>query len=153
MAWRGGCSAPARRDAEELGRLERSLAIQATPEGVSLIRTGKLDKPATAAARRLAEQAREEIVEYLAGQRAFFSVPVDLSGTPDFQRRVLEAAQRHPLRRGPPVCVDRRAHRPSARGARGGHGARAESGAAHRAVPPRVAQRRRARRLSASAGG
>ena len=86
-----------RRDAEELGRLERSLAIQATPEGVSLIRTGKLDKPATAAARRLAEQAREEIVEYFAGRRAFFSVPIDLSGTPDFQRRVLEAAKRIPF--------------------------------------------------------
>ena len=81
------------RDAEALGRLERSLVIQATPEGVSLIRTGKLDKPATAEARRLAEQAREEIVEYLAGRRAFFSVPIDLSGTPDFQRRVLEAAK------------------------------------------------------------
>jgi O-6-methylguanine DNA methyltransferase len=86
-----------RRDAEELARLERSLAIQATPEGVSLIRTGKLDKPATAAARRLAEQAREEIVEYFAGRRAFFSVPIDLSGTPDFQRRVLEAAKRIPF--------------------------------------------------------
>ena len=86
-----------RHDAEELGRLERSLAIQATPEGVSLIRTGKLDKPATAAARRLAEQAREEIVEYFAGRRAFFSVPIDLSGTPDFQRRVLEAAKRIPF--------------------------------------------------------
>jgi len=86
-----------RRDAEGLARLERSLAIQATPQGVSLIRTGALDKPATAAARRLAEQAREEIAEYLAGQRAFFSVPVDLSGTPDFQRRVLEAAKRIPF--------------------------------------------------------
>lgn len=86
-----------RRDAKELARLERSLAIQATPAGVSLIRTGKLDKPATAAARRLAEQAREEIVEYFAGRRAFFSVPIDLSGTPDFQRRVLEAAKRIPF--------------------------------------------------------
>src|SRR5262245_12802201 len=86
-----------RRDAEDLARLERSLAIQATPEGVSLIRTGAIDKPATAAARRLAEQAREEIAEYLAGQRVFFSVPVDQSGTPPFQRRVLEAARRIPF--------------------------------------------------------
>ena len=97
MAWPRRVLGARRRDAEELGRLERSLAIQATPEGVSLIRTGKLDKPATAAARRLAEQAREEIVEYFAGRRAFFSVPIDLSGTPDFQRRVLEAAKRIPF--------------------------------------------------------
>src|SRR5262245_45521511 len=86
-----------RRDAEDLARLERSLAIQATPEGVSLIRTGAIDKPATAAARRLAEQAREEIAECFGGRRAFFSVPVDLSGTPEFQRRVLEAARRIPF--------------------------------------------------------
>ena len=36
-------------------------------------------------------------MEYFAGRRAFFSVPIDLSGTPDFQRRVLEAAKRIPF--------------------------------------------------------
>jgi len=80
-----------------LARLERSLAIQATPRGVSLIRVGRLPKPATATARRLAEQAREEIHEYLRGQRAFFRVPVDLVTMPDFQRRVLEAARQIPF--------------------------------------------------------
>ena len=83
-----------RRDAEELGRLERSLAIQATPEGVSLIRTGVLDRPATAAARRLAEQAREEIAEYFAGRRRRFELDVDLQLVSDFTRRVLEATRR-----------------------------------------------------------
>jgi O-6-methylguanine DNA methyltransferase len=46
----------------------------------------------TAAARRLVERARLELTEYLTGQRSFFSVPVDLSGVPEFQRRVLDAA-------------------------------------------------------------
>src|SRR3989442_3108806 len=78
-------------------RLERSLPIQATPRGVCLIRVGRLPKPATATARRLAEQAREEIHEYLRGQRAFFRVPVDLVTMPDFQRRVLEAARQIPF--------------------------------------------------------
>src|SRR6266542_1566114 len=76
----------------DLGELGNRLAIQATPHGVSLIRTGRLEQPASAAARRLAERAREEIVEYLRGKRAFFSVPVDLSEAGAVQRRGLEAA-------------------------------------------------------------
>ena len=84
-------------DSASLARLERRLGIEATSEGVCLIRAGKREKPPTAAARRLAEQARVEIAEYLAGRRAFFSVPVDLSRTPDFQRRVLEAARHIPF--------------------------------------------------------
>jgi O-6-methylguanine DNA methyltransferase len=78
-------------------KLESRLSIQATPRGVSLIRAGRRERLTTAAGRRLAERAREEIFEYLSGQRAFFSVPVDLSATPDFQRRVLEAARRIPF--------------------------------------------------------
>lgn len=86
-------AAAARESETELTRLERRLAIEATPRGISLVRTGRVGQPATAAARRLTEQAREEIHEYLRGQRAFFRVPVDLTAVPDFQRRVLEAAQ------------------------------------------------------------
>src|SRR5207253_2176916 len=85
--------AVARKSEGDFLRLERSLAIQATPSGVCLIRAGRLEAPVTAAARRLAEQAKEEIHEYLRGQRAFFGVSVDLSTVPDFQRRVLEAAR------------------------------------------------------------
>ncbi len=81
----------------DLGELERRLAIQATPRGVSLIRIGRVEKPANGMARRLAERAREEIAEYLHGKRAFFSVPVDLSEAPAFQRRVLEAARQIPF--------------------------------------------------------
>jgi len=46
--------------------------------------------------RRLAERAREELAEYLAGTRTFFSVPVDLSGIPEFQGEILAAAARIP---------------------------------------------------------
>lgn len=87
----------AAQDTEGLLKLERRLGIEATPRGVSLIRAGAVEKPATAAARRLAEQARQELVEYLGGKRAFFSVPVDLSEVPDFQRRVLETARTIPF--------------------------------------------------------
>lgn len=83
--------------AGELSRLEARLGIEATSRGISLIRPGRLEPPATAAARRLVAQARHEIAEYLSGKRAFFSVPVDLAGAPAFQRRVLEAARRIPF--------------------------------------------------------
>ena len=83
--------------AREAGRLLDRISIQATPEGVSLIRAERLPKPATAAARRVASLAREELSEYFQGKRAFFSVPVDLSGAPDFQKKVLAAARRIPF--------------------------------------------------------
>jgi len=89
--------AAARTSEADFLRLERCLAIQATPRGVCLIRAGRPGAPVTAAARRLAEQAREEIHEYLGGRRAFFGVSVDLSTVPDFQRRVLEAARQIPF--------------------------------------------------------
>ncbi len=84
-------------DTADLAGLAKRLVIGATSEGVCLIRAGKQERPATAVARRLTEQTREEIAEYLAGERVFFSVPVDLSETPPFQRRVLEAARRIPF--------------------------------------------------------
>ena len=83
--------------AREAGRLLDRISIQATPEGVSLIRAVRLPKPATAAARKVAQRAREELSEYFQGKRAFFSVPVDLSGAPDFQKKVLAAARRIPF--------------------------------------------------------
>ncbi len=87
----------ARRSAQESGRLLDTISIQATPRGISLIRAEPLEKPATAAARRLAGRAREELQEYFEGKRAFFSVPVDLSGAPEFQKKVLAAARRIPF--------------------------------------------------------
>ncbi len=146
-------AAAARESETALTRLEGKLGIEATPRGISLVRTGPAGKPATAAARKLIEQAREEIHEYLRGQRAFFRVPVDLAAVPDFQRKVLRGRAAHPVRRGATVRVDRGAHRQSPRGARGGDRARPQSGAAHPALPPRVAERRRPRRLHLRRGG
>ena len=87
-----------------LERLEERLGIEATGRGISLVREGRVDRPATAAARRLIEQAREELHEYLRGQRAFFRVPVDLTMVPEFQRRVLEAASHIPFGEGRPYA-------------------------------------------------
>ncbi|PWU22330.1 MAG: cysteine methyltransferase [Candidatus Rokuibacteriota bacterium] len=86
-----------RRAATDLCEIVERLKIQATSRGVSLIRTTPVEPLGTSAARTYAERAREEIAEYLRGQRVFFSVPVDLSGAPDFQRRVLEAARHIPF--------------------------------------------------------
>lgn len=41
---------------------------------------------------RLLDQARREIAEYLAGERTFFTVPVDLSTVPEFDRGALDVA-------------------------------------------------------------
>ena len=81
----------------DLGGLVKRLRIRTTPRGVSLIRAGGPEQPAGAPASRLAERTREEIAQYLRGERVFFSVPVDLSATPGFQRRVLEAARQIPF--------------------------------------------------------
>jgi len=105
----------ARESEHALERLEQRLGIEATTRGVSLVRTGRMEKPATAAARRLTEQAREEIHEYLRGQRAFFRVPVDLSAVPPFQRSVLEAARGIPFGEGRPYAwIARRIGHPRA---------------------------------------
>jgi O-6-methylguanine DNA methyltransferase len=107
--------AAARRSEADLLRLERTLTIQATSRGICLIRGGRLEPPPTAAARRLVEQAREEIHEYLRGRRAFFRVPIDLSTVPDFQRRVLEAACQIPFGEIRPYAwVAKRIGRPEA---------------------------------------
>jgi len=94
LAGRVARGAAARGDA--LARLLAGLAVRATPRGVALIRPGRQPREETAAARRLVDRTRDELGEYLAGQRTFFSVPVDLSAVPDFQRHVLSAAGRIP---------------------------------------------------------
>jgi len=68
--------------------------IEATERGVARLHPGRGDHGASARARGLAERARQELREYLAGRRTFFTVPVDLEGIGDFQARVLaEASQ------------------------------------------------------------
>ncbi len=78
-------------------RLLDEIEIAATDGGVCLIRAERLAPPPTAKARRLVEQARVELGEYLEGKRTFFTVPVDLSATPPFQREVLAAARSIPF--------------------------------------------------------
>jgi len=90
-------------DAELVALLKR-LSIEVTPRGISLIREAPLARPANAAARRLEERAREELLEYFQGKRAFFSVPVDLSAAPEFQRRVLDVALAIPFGEGRPYA-------------------------------------------------
>ena len=94
----------ARESRAVLEGLESKLAVEATAHGVSRVGMGASAKPTSAPARRLVEQAREEIHEYLRGQRAFFRVPVDLATVPDFQRRVLEAAGDIPFGEGRPYA-------------------------------------------------
>ena len=81
----------------EVRRLLDEIEIAATDRGVCLIRAERLAPPPTAKARRLVEQARVELGEYLEGKRTFFTVPVDLSATPPFQREVLAAARSIPF--------------------------------------------------------
>lgn len=78
-------------------RLLDRLQIAATDHGVSLVRAERVTPPASYKARRLAEKARAELAEYLEGRRTFFTVPVDLSGLPGFQRGVLAAARTIPF--------------------------------------------------------
>ena len=74
-------------------RTAARLRIEATRRGLRRLSLGT-GRGELAGDRTHAERARREIVEYLAGERTFFSVPVDLSGIPDFQARVLAAAAR-----------------------------------------------------------
>jgi methylated-DNA-[protein]-cysteine S-methyltransferase len=78
--------------AAELGRF----LIEASDRGVSRLVYGPGGERATRGGRRHATRARAELGEYLAGRRAFFSVPVDLEGIGDFQARVLAEAARIP---------------------------------------------------------
>jgi O-6-methylguanine DNA methyltransferase len=73
------------------------LAVEVTRRGVSRVARGAQRPGGDGAARRLIERAREELWQYLAGQRAFFSVPVDLAGVAPFQAKVLAAAERIPF--------------------------------------------------------
>jgi O-6-methylguanine DNA methyltransferase len=88
----------------EVEDLVERLAITATTKGINLIRPGRQARVETAAGRRLVDRAREELHEYLLGQRAFFSVPLDLSSVPDFQAKVLRAADTIPFGQSRPYA-------------------------------------------------
>jgi O-6-methylguanine DNA methyltransferase len=103
---------PAGNEAEVL---PAELTIRASARGVTLVRPGKPERTQEAAARRLVEQARGELLEYFAGRRAWFSVPVDLDAAPPFQRQVLQTALRIPFGEARPYAwVARRIGHPRA---------------------------------------
>jgi O-6-methylguanine DNA methyltransferase len=71
-------------------------AIEASDRGVRRRAYGRGRDAATRGGRRHLERAREELLEYLAGRRTFFTVPMDLA-VPPFQAKVLAAADRVPF--------------------------------------------------------
>jgi O-6-methylguanine DNA methyltransferase len=76
------------------------LVLAASPVGITRValRRGRAGGPAAEGGRigKLLALARRELAEYLAGERSFFTVPVDLSGVPCFERSALEVAARIP---------------------------------------------------------
>ncbi len=71
--------------------------LEATDRGLRRVSYGAgRDSAATTAARRHVVRARAELAEYLAGVRTYFSVPLDLQDTGEFQARVLAHATRIP---------------------------------------------------------
>ena len=80
-----------------LETLAERFKIEATERGVVRLRPGRGVHGASARARGHAERARQELREYLAGRRTFFTVAVDLAGVADFQARVLAEASRIPF--------------------------------------------------------
>jgi O-6-methylguanine DNA methyltransferase len=74
-----------------------TVRIAATARGISRVTSGAGIVAMSATARRHAERAQRELAEYLGGRRSYFSVPLDLSGISEFQRRVLTAIARIPF--------------------------------------------------------
>jgi O-6-methylguanine DNA methyltransferase len=73
------------------------LVLAASPAGITRVtlRRGRAPAGPAAAGGRLGALltlARRELREYLSGQRTFFTVPVDLSRVPTFERSALEVA-------------------------------------------------------------
>ena len=90
-------AAAARESETALTRLEGKLGIEATPRGISLVRTGPAGKPATAAGAEADRAGAGGDPRVPAGPAGVLPVPVDLVTVPDFQRKVLEAARLIPF--------------------------------------------------------
>lgn len=80
----------------DLSPLIDRFAIEASDRGVRKLAYGRGRDVATGRGRRHLERAREELGEYLAGARTFFTIPMDLE-VPPFQAKVLAAADRVPF--------------------------------------------------------
>jgi methylated-DNA-[protein]-cysteine S-methyltransferase len=86
-----------RTPAATLEALADRFHFEATELGVSRVAYGRGRDVAAGRSRRLVEQARAELAEYLAGRRTFFTVPIDLGGVAEFQDQVLAEARRIPF--------------------------------------------------------
>jgi len=91
-----------RLEAERLTDLVDRLVLTASLVGISRVayRPGPgpaATPPAGARVGKLLDRARREIAEYLAGERTYFTVPVDLSKVPAFDRAALDVAAQIPF--------------------------------------------------------
>lgn len=79
-----------------LDHLLARLDLTASPAGITRVSMRRAGPSAsgTGSSRvgQILQKAREELAEYLAGTRTFFTVPVDLSRLPAFDREALEIA-------------------------------------------------------------
>jgi O-6-methylguanine DNA methyltransferase len=87
----------ARRHLRHLDRIRHDFVVDASERGVTAIHPGSRGAHAGVTATRHAEQAREELHEYLDGRRSYFSVALDMERLPEFQHRVLDEAVRIPF--------------------------------------------------------
>jgi O-6-methylguanine DNA methyltransferase len=86
------------RERSERGAAALTFDIAASPDGIVGLCPGSGQTEAgSRRARAFAEQAREELAEYLSGLRSFFTVPADLSAVASFQRAVLRTARGIPF--------------------------------------------------------
>ena len=90
-----------RLDAEKPAFTLARLDLAASAAGITrmLLRRGGGASSVTPEAGRIGKiiaRARKELAEYLAGERTFFTVPVDLSQVPAFERAALEVAAQIP---------------------------------------------------------
>jgi methylated-DNA-[protein]-cysteine S-methyltransferase len=67
------------------------LVVRATSDAVIGVAWVQDEQPATGGASAVLDAAVNELVEYFAGDRRHFDVPIDLGGLGSFQRRVLDA--------------------------------------------------------------
>ena len=65
--------------------------VEASERGIARLLYGRGRDVAAGRGRRHAEQARQELMEYLGGRRTFFTVPVDLGGIGEGLETVREA--------------------------------------------------------------
>jgi methylated-DNA-[protein]-cysteine S-methyltransferase len=85
-----------REPALALTLLAERFHFEADERGIRRLQYGRGRDVAVGRGRRHVEQAREELGEYLAGARTFFTVPIDLSGIGTFQDQVLARARAIP---------------------------------------------------------